>query len=92
MLTRAAPPSGFIEPCLSSAADHLPSGPDWVHEIKHDGYRIMARRVWLFGFAEKQPRPLYEPVRFRRVLPGGPNCEFEVHETAVDRKEIVSVE
>src|SRR5437773_12226106 len=22
----------------------LLSGPDWVHEIKHDGYRLMARR------------------------------------------------
>jgi ATP-dependent DNA ligase len=21
-----------------------PSGPDWIHEIKHDGYRLMARR------------------------------------------------
>ena len=21
-----------------------PSGPDWVHEIKHDGYRLMVRR------------------------------------------------
>jgi len=44
MLSRAAPPSGFIEPCLPSPADRLPSGPDWVHEIKHDGYRLMARR------------------------------------------------
>ena len=36
--------SRFIEPCLPSPADRLPSGPDWVHEIKHDGYRLMARR------------------------------------------------
>jgi ATP-dependent DNA ligase len=28
----------------SSPADRLPSGGDWVHEIKHDGYRLMARR------------------------------------------------
>jgi bifunctional non-homologous end joining protein LigD len=38
------PLSGFIEPCLPSAAEHPPTGPDWVHEIKHDGYRLMARR------------------------------------------------
>jgi bifunctional non-homologous end joining protein LigD len=44
MLLRAVPPSGFIEPCLPSPADRLPNGPDWVHEIKHDGYRLMARR------------------------------------------------
>jgi ATP-dependent DNA ligase len=38
------PCSSFIEPCLPSTADQPPSGPDWVHEIKHDGYRLMARR------------------------------------------------
>jgi bifunctional non-homologous end joining protein LigD len=38
------PPSGFIEPCLPSPADRVPSGPNWVHEIKHDGFRMMVRR------------------------------------------------
>jgi hypothetical protein len=38
------PPAGFIEPCLPSSGDKPPSGTDWVHEIKHDGYRLMARR------------------------------------------------
>ena len=37
-------PSGFIAPCLPSRAVRLPSGPFWVHEIKHDGYRLMLRR------------------------------------------------
>ena len=37
-------PSGFIEPCLPSKAARLPSGPLWIHEIKHDGYRLMVRR------------------------------------------------
>jgi ATP-dependent DNA ligase len=37
-------PSGFIEPCLPSSADQPPSGPDWVHGIKHDGLRLMVRR------------------------------------------------
>src|SRR6476620_11377245 len=36
--------SGFIEPCLPSAAPYPPSGPGWIHEIKPDGYRLMARR------------------------------------------------
>src|SRR6516165_493464 len=39
-----SPRSGFIEPCLPSSAERPPSGPDWIHEIKHDGYRLMARR------------------------------------------------
>ena len=37
-------PSGFIEPCLPSKVARPPSGPLWVHEIKHDGYRLMVRR------------------------------------------------
>ena len=41
---RGQRPSGFIEPCLPSKADQPPSGSDWVHEIKHDGYRLMVRR------------------------------------------------
>ena len=35
---------GFIEPCLPSKAAQPPSGPLWVHEIKHDGYRLTVRR------------------------------------------------
>ena len=38
----ASPP--FIEPCLPSAGEQPPTGPGWVHEIKHDGYRLMVRR------------------------------------------------
>jgi hypothetical protein len=33
-----------IEPCLPSPTERPPSGPNWVDEIKHDGYRLMARR------------------------------------------------
>ena len=36
--------ASFIEPCLSSPADKPPSGSNWIHEIKHDGYRLMARQ------------------------------------------------
>jgi len=38
-------PTGFIQPCLPSKVARPPSGPLWVHEIKHDGYRLMVRRV-----------------------------------------------
>ena len=37
-------PSGFIEPCQPSKVARPPSGSLWVHEIKHDGYRLMVRR------------------------------------------------
>jgi hypothetical protein len=36
--------AGFIAPCLPSPAERPPSGPRWIHEIKQDGYRMMARR------------------------------------------------
>ena len=36
-------PARFIEPCLPTAARVPPSGPGWLHEIKHDGYRLIAR-------------------------------------------------
>jgi bifunctional non-homologous end joining protein LigD len=49
--TRPAPSAGFIEPCLPTPAERPPSGPGWIHEVKHDGFRLMARRdgagVWL---------------------------------------------
>jgi ATP-dependent DNA ligase len=41
---RARPLSGNIEPCLPRPAKAPPTGPDWIHEIKHDGFRILARR------------------------------------------------
>jgi ATP-dependent DNA ligase len=39
-LTRA----GFVEPCLPTQVDKPPSGPEWLHEIKHDGYRLLVRK------------------------------------------------
>ncbi|MFZ0237024.1 MAG: hypothetical protein WAL37_06615 [Xanthobacteraceae bacterium] len=41
---RIRPGLGIIEPCLPSPAKAPPSGSGWIHEIKHDGFRIMARR------------------------------------------------
>jgi bifunctional non-homologous end joining protein LigD len=46
-------PAGFIAPCLPTSAPEPPSGAIWLHEIKHDGFRIVARkdgkRVKLFS-------------------------------------------
>jgi bifunctional non-homologous end joining protein LigD len=43
MRKRLVADTKFIEPCLPSPADKPPSGCNWIHEIKHDGYRLMAR-------------------------------------------------
>jgi bifunctional non-homologous end joining protein LigD len=31
------------KPQLATAASQAPDGPDWLHEIKYDGYRLLAR-------------------------------------------------
>ena len=33
-----------FDPCLPRAAQEPPAGPGWLHEIKHDGFRILAHR------------------------------------------------
>ena len=33
-----------FEPCLPRPAKEPPAGAGWIHEIKHDGFRIIARR------------------------------------------------
>src|SRR5258708_19510294 len=37
-------PAGFVVPAQPVKTSKPPSGPDWVHEIKHDGYRLIVRR------------------------------------------------
>ena len=34
----------FLEPSLASPCEKPPSGPKWIHEIKHDGYAGTHRR------------------------------------------------
>jgi bifunctional non-homologous end joining protein LigD len=66
-LRRRLPPdrSRPFEPCLPRTAKQAPTGPGWIHEINHDGFRIWARRdargVRLFtrsgyNFAARFPR------------------------------------
>jgi bifunctional non-homologous end joining protein LigD len=37
-------PAGFVVPAQPVKAPKPPVGSDWVHEIKHDSYRIIVRR------------------------------------------------
>jgi integrase len=43
-LRSRALPAGFIAPCLPTNAPQPPSGEEWLHEIKHDGFRVIARK------------------------------------------------
>src|SRR5271170_663678 len=36
--------TGFVPPCIPTRAPNPPVGADWVHESKHDGYRLQVRR------------------------------------------------
>jgi bifunctional non-homologous end joining protein LigD len=40
----AKQPQPRFEPCLPRSAKEPPVGAGWIHEIKHDGFRIVARR------------------------------------------------
>lgn len=31
-------------PCLPTRGTKVPAGPDWIHEIKHDGFRLIVQR------------------------------------------------
>ena len=36
--------AGFILRCLPTPSRRPRTGPEWVHEIKYDGYRVIVRR------------------------------------------------
>ena len=33
-----------FEPCIPTCATKVPDRPEWLHEIKHDGYRLIVQR------------------------------------------------
>jgi bifunctional non-homologous end joining protein LigD len=33
-----------FEPCIPTRGTKVPAGKDWLHEIKHDGYRLIVHR------------------------------------------------
>jgi bifunctional non-homologous end joining protein LigD len=37
-------PAGFIQPCQPTLVANPPAGPGWLHEMKHDGFRTLARK------------------------------------------------
>jgi ATP dependent DNA ligase domain len=41
---RRRQPIGFIVPCGPTLVANPPAGPGWLHEVKHDGFRTLARK------------------------------------------------
>ena len=37
-------PKSTFEPCIPTRATAVPNRPEWIHEIKHDGYRLIVQR------------------------------------------------
>src|SRR6195952_3427623 len=61
-----------FEPCIPTRGTKVPSGPNWLHEIKHDGYRLIVhregKRVRLFtrnGFDWSDRYPLIVEAALR---------------------------
>src|SRR5262249_7670870 len=50
---RRASPAGFIAPCLPIKTTKVPYGGQWLHEIKHDGFRMLVRRDAALVFQKK---------------------------------------
>ena len=45
LVATAYPPARpFVPPCLPTKAQQPPTGDAWLHEIKHDGFRVVARK------------------------------------------------
>jgi bifunctional non-homologous end joining protein LigD len=68
-----ARPTSF-EPCLPTKGTKVPDRPDWIHEIKHDGYRLIVqredKRVRLFtrnghDWTDRYPRMVEAALRNR---------------------------
>ena len=34
----------YFEPCIPTRGTKVPDRPEWIHEIKHDGYRLIVQR------------------------------------------------
>jgi bifunctional non-homologous end joining protein LigD len=62
--SKLAPP-GFIQPCRPAVSKKPPIGDAWVHEVKHDGYRLQVHvrngrvRLYTMNAADwTEPYPL----------------------------------
>jgi bifunctional non-homologous end joining protein LigD len=77
------PPAAFIFPCQPKVSRRPPIGPGWVHELKHDGYRLQVHvrdgRVRLYtvnaaDWSDRYPLVVEEAARIK----GGAIIDAEV--------------
>jgi len=87
-------PAGFIPPCLPMTAPCVPSGGLWLHEIKHDGLRIIARndgrKVRLYGRSGKDLTARYPLIA--ETMARLPPCSIDGEAIACDDNGVASFE
>src|SRR5262249_2084435 len=54
----------FIPPALPSCAERVPIGGEWIHEIKHDGYRMVVR----LGLGGKAMRSIIAALTLVQIM------------------------
>jgi ATP-dependent DNA ligase len=55
-----------FDPCISTRGTKVPDRPEWLHEIKHDGYRLIVQR-------EGKTVRLWTTTRINRIVPVDPS-------------------
>src|SRR5437762_7417548 len=72
---RTRPGLGIIEPCLPSPAKAAPSGPGWLHEIKHDGFlgnwNMGLGKMTDSGSLSWEAQEVFQKIKSFNRLPGG---------------------
>lgn len=59
--------------CIPTRGTKVPSAPDWLHEIKYDGYRLRVER-------NGESRAAYHPQRVRLDEPLSVDCRSRTQE------------
>ena len=85
-------PTGFITPSLPMTAFAAPSGHQWLHEIKLDGFRIIARndgqRVRLYGRSGDDLTQRYPLIV--EAMERLPHCTIDGEAVACDEDGVAS--
>ena len=93
MLQRTLP-AGFIAPCLPIKTTKLPSDGHWLHEIKHDGFRVIARKnganVRLYSRPGNDLTHLFPVIVETLIRLGSRSCIIDGQAVACDEHGVAS--
>ena len=79
----------FRKPQLATLADHVPDGPDWLHEIKFDGYRLLVaadgNKVAMYTRSGQDWTAKFRPLGRAIAALDLPSCLIDGEVTAPDK-------